>query len=253
MLLGGPTACRQSHYHACHACCWVLFLQHVATKLHLGLSMPPSIQHAWLSARLHGLACAGFPVYWDVALTANSSQRELQYLKDGAFLDVASSGMRMLLLTYSTVLDAFGCVLHVAQLGRQVAPGRALDNTCQSVSQASPFEMLLFCCSQNARAVLLLAGPGSTVRLTQTSDLPAQADALLSFVWSCTRSMPDRCSAGWCSWTGAGTLLGRSMDDCRFGQSFSLSTIAVRAAGSCGWWAMPSCLSCWRCTAARSA
>ena len=136
------TACRQSYYLACHTCCLVLFQQHVATLLHLALSGSPSTWHAGLTAKLLGLACAGFPVYWDVALTANSSQRELQYLKDGAFLDVASSGMRMLLMTYSAVLDAFGCVLHVAQLSQQVALGTALISTGHSVSQVCPTEMV---------------------------------------------------------------------------------------------------------------
>ena len=120
------------------------------------LSRLPSTWHVALTTRLLGLACAGFPVYWDVALTANSSQRELQYLKDGVFLDVASSGMRMLLMTYSAVLDAFGYMLHVAQLGPQVTLGTALVNPGQSVSQACPFE-LLFCWLHRAGSVPLLA------------------------------------------------------------------------------------------------
>lgn len=147
----------------------------------LALSMLSSIWHVRLTARLLGLACAGFPVYWDVALTANSSQRELQYLKDGVFLDVASSGMRMLLMTYSALLDAFGYVLHVAQLGHQVAQGATLANTGQSVSPSMPLSCFVFRSLPTAGTLLLLAALRSTVHLTQTWNLPALVNVLLSF------------------------------------------------------------------------
>ena len=110
----------------------------------LALSRPPSTWHVALTARVLGLACAGFPVYWDVALTANSSQRELQYLRDGAFLDVASSGMRMLLMTYSAVLDAFGYGLHVAPLARRLPVALLLSTQATLCPKHAPLSCV-FC------------------------------------------------------------------------------------------------------------